>query len=79
MNQAQRDNLARALGIPPSEQSILDAGSNHSYSCRCSTCIQWWIQMGPDGDPSIKGAYGPFTRDEILAEARRLNLPTSNL
>ena len=79
MNQTQRDAFARALGIDPITQSTLDMGSNHPFSCRCPICLRWWVTMGPDGDPSSPDAYGPFTRSEILAEATRLNLPTSSL
>lgn len=79
MNQAQKDALASALGISPETQRTLDVGSNHAHSCRCRTCLRWWVEMGPDGDPTDPSAYGPFTRDEVLAEARRMNLSPSLL
>jgi hypothetical protein len=70
MNQNQKDILADALGISPQDRAILDRGGNHGYHCRCNQCLQWWVLMGPDGmEP---GAYGPFTRDEVLAEAKRM-------
>lgn len=34
---------------------------DHDYDCRCSKCLQWWREAGPDED----GLYGPFTKDEI--------------
>lgn len=62
MNQNQKDQLARALGIDPETQATLDTGSGHPYHCRCETCRQWWKAMGPDPDT---GRHGPFTAEEI--------------
>ena len=62
MDKAFRDALAKELGIPPEEQAMLDAASNHKYSCRCEQCRQWWKSVGPDPD---SGKYGPFTEEEV--------------
>lgn len=37
-------------------------GSDHSYDCRCMTCLNWWRMMGPNPET---GKYGPFTEEEI--------------
>lgn len=37
--------------------------SNHSGSCRCDLCLQWWATLGPDDD----GKYGPFIEAEVSA------------
>lgn len=62
--QARLDEIAAALRIPKVSQEVLDAGSNHPYSCRCETCWRWWKLMGPSDD----GGYGPFTEEEIRAD-----------
>lgn len=56
-----RDALARALGITPEEQRVLDTGNEHNYRCRCDNCKDYWRLMGPDET----GTYGPFTADEM--------------
>ncbi len=61
-----RPDIAKALGIPPDEQAILDAGSRHFYTCRCQQCKLWWQLMGPE-DGSEDG-YGPFKPEEIEDE-----------
>lgn len=65
MNQEQKDKLAAALGIPKEEQVVLDVGSNHPYTCKCSVCLEWWLQMGPEDDGTPEGSYGPSTKAEI--------------
>lgn len=77
MNQDQRDKLAAAMGIPADERAILDAGSNHDGRCRCQTCLRWWVLMGPDG--GVPGRYGPFNRDEVVAEAVEWGKPIDGL
>lgn len=69
MNQAEKDRLARLLGISKEDQQVLDAGSAHSFNCRCETCRRWWKKMGPqDADENGRGTdYGPFTKEEIEA------------
>lgn len=56
----------------PEALAALDAGSNHPYNCRCATCLTWWAHMGPDGGDA--GDYGPFTKDEVNGEQRRLGI-----
>ncbi len=74
---ASNQELAELFGIPPDEQFILDGGSDHVYNCRCQQCRRWWVLMGPNGgDP---GDYGPFTRDEVVAEATAWGKPTEEL
>lgn len=60
MDQANKDKLAKALGIPPEEQAVLDSGGDHPFTCTCETCRNWWKLMGPDGD-----TYGPFKPEDI--------------
>lgn len=67
MNQQQKDQFARAMGIPAEDQVILDNSSNHPYNCRCIQCLDWWVLMGPDGGEP--GKYGPFTRTEVVVRA----------
>lgn len=62
MNQDQKNELARQLGIDPATQFILDEGSNHQYDCKCDTCKAWWQKMGPNPDTLD---FGPFTLEEI--------------
>ena len=61
LQQAVRD-LAVANGIPA---DFMDA-SNHSYQCRCDSCLHWWVGMGPEDDGDGWG-FGPFTLEEYLA------------
>lgn len=63
MSQEQKNRWATLLGITPEEQVVLDAGSEHPFTCRCQTCLQWWVQMGPDGGET--GNYGPFDEEEV--------------
>jgi hypothetical protein len=71
--------LERRMGmaIPADELAVLDANSNHPYTCRCKNCCRWWVLMGPDGGED--GNYGPFSRDEVLAEAKEWGKPTEML
>lgn len=48
--------LADKFGISTDFRSA----SNHPYSCTCSGCRNWWLQMGPDPDNSPERAFGPF-------------------
>ena len=70
MTQQQKDQLAAGLGITPNEQDVLDVGSAHPFTCRCSICREWWIAMGPENadeedDLGYEPKYGPFTKEEI--------------
>ncbi len=47
---------------------ILD--TKHGYECACPRCLTWWALMGPDGGEP--GCYGPFTKDQVNAEQRRI-------
>lgn len=75
MKQEQMDKFAKALGISPEVQQTLDTGSNHDYRCKCGVCLQWWVEMGPDGGEP--GNYGPFDAEEVIAacEARGMKFP----
>lgn len=66
-----RNQFAESLGISPTDQAILDAGSNHNYRCTCEQCCSWWVLMGPDGDEP--GHYGPFTREQVVEKARKMS------
>mgnify|MGYP001596423102 FL=1 len=51
----------------------LDMGSSHKYGCRCTTCLEWWVLMGPDcGDYH---SFGPFTAAEVEARAKEMGEP----
>lgn len=70
MDQPFKDKPAEQLGIPKDVQDTLDVGSDHPFMCKCETCRQWWIAMGPynfeDADkPGFIPHYGPFTQGEI--------------
>ncbi len=65
MDQAELDIIARALGITPEEQGILDTGMDHPHGCRCETCWEWWLLVGPN----VNGEYGPFTVEEMIADS----------
>lgn len=69
MSREFMDNLAAQLGIPKEKQAALDVGSNHPFTCRCSTCRDWWKLMGPENAPEVEEGeepeYGPFTKEEI--------------
>lgn len=62
MNQDFKDAMAKALGIDPEIQNILDSGSNHPYGCTCETCRLWWQKMGPE---DYDRPYGNFTIEQI--------------
>lgn len=40
--------------------------SNHSGSCKCQKCLQWWVQMGPE-ETSYGWSFGPFSKEEFTA------------
>ena len=50
---------------------------NHPYQCRCSACLAWWAQVGPEPDKVFipEDDYGPFTEAEVEAEIARLAAP----
>lgn len=55
--QKMLDHLQEKMNIP----NYLNEGSDHPYDCRCDTCKQWWMNVGPDED----GLYGPFSVEEM--------------
>ena len=55
------DGMQEALGISDEKAQILNEGSEHPYHCRCSTCLAWWVSMGPEHDET----WGPFSAAEI--------------
>jgi len=57
------------------EKRALDAGSNHTYDCRCEKCLTWWAMCGPDG--GVPGNYGPFDKAEVNERQRELGLGES--
>ena len=54
--------LAYKAGV---HDSVLE-GSNHPYACRCATCLQWWVNCGPE-DAGDYWSFGPFTQAEYEA------------
>lgn len=41
--------------------------SDHPYNCRCQKCLDWWVDIGPDGgEPD---SFGPFTTEEVMKRA----------
>lgn len=63
MNEHQEQAIADILGIDTETKAVLDAGSDHVFSCRCEVCRRWWAAMGPED-----GSYGPFTEQEVHAD-----------
>ena len=55
------DVLQNAMRMSDEELRDLSEGSEHSYHCRCSTCLAWWVSMGPEHDET----WGPFSAAEI--------------
>lgn len=47
-------------------KNVLDIASNHSYSCRCSVCLAWWVAVGPEDLGDGEWSVGPFTKQEFL-------------
>jgi hypothetical protein len=56
--QRMLDQFAKEFDIP---ESVVQ-GADHPYSCRCDTCFEYWVNIGPDPDTE---RYGPFTREEV--------------
>jgi hypothetical protein len=63
--------------IPQDELEVIDGTSDHDYRCNCNTCLRWWVLMGPDGGEP--GKYGPFTREQVIAEANAWGKPVKFL
>ena len=61
-------DYAHQFGI---DDSFIEA-SDHPYTCGCSKCKNWWVDMGPDPDT---GRCGPFTLEEINVVRRVRGLP----
>ncbi len=57
--------LADALGVPPEEMAVLDAGNEHAYGCECSKCLHWWRLMGPNPGEDLSDPYGPFAIERV--------------
>ena len=77
MNELEKLKLKLRSAIPTDEVNVLDVGSEHPSGCVCETCCRWWVLMGPDGGEA--GRYGPFTRDQVIAEANEWGKPTEGL
>jgi hypothetical protein len=58
--QQVRDALRAEVG-----ENFAEA-TGHPHSCRCAKCWHWWRDMGRDPDSD---GYGPFTMEEIKADA----------
>lgn len=56
------DKVADECQISAEERAVLDAASGHPFSCKCSTCAEWWKLCGPDPDTR---RFGPFTAEEL--------------
>jgi len=42
--------------------------TSHRYGCRCDSCKQWWVKMGPtEHDVRDEWSYGPFSEEEYVA------------
>ena len=55
----------RSIFADEISDEFMDA-TEHSYSCRCKSCIMWWVTMGPEEGPD-GWTFGPFTEEEFLA------------
>lgn len=66
MDRNTMDKLAESLGIDKKTQAILDEGSDHPYTCRCPTCLQWWVAMGAANPGDGDDDFGPFTKEEVI-------------
>jgi len=62
-------------GMTPREREVTLVASNHQYSCRCWHCLEWFATCQSD-DPADYD-FGPFTKEEINAKQRELNVPIS--
>jgi len=51
--------------LAPEFANTIEA-SNHNYNCRCASCLQWWVSVGPE-DTGSGWSYGPFTEAEYVA------------
>ena len=60
LQQAIRDMFSDDLDV-----EFMDA-TEHPYTCRCESCIKWWVTMGPEEGPD-GWTFGPFTEAEFLA------------
>lgn len=72
-----QDSLAADIVKEHGQEALdaLDAGSNHPFTCRCLTCLRWWAHCGPEWeDENMPAGYGPFTKDEVNGEQRRLGI-----
>lgn len=69
-----KDRLAAELEKEMGTEGLaaFDAASNHNFRCRCGICLGWWAHMGPEEPGDVD--YGPFTKDEVNAEQRRLGI-----
>lgn len=52
--------LARREGM-----AVIVEASSHPYDCRCASCLQWWVQIGPE-ETGNGWSFGPFTEQEFL-------------
>lgn len=68
------ESFLRSLSEDMSKEDIhvCNTAGSHPFRCNCPTCLHWWALAGPDGDKP--GCYGPFTKDEVNAKQRELNI-----
>lgn len=59
------DGMQETMGMDDEEARVLTEGSDHSYHCRCATCLDWWASIGPEFKDGKTPTYGPFTEQEI--------------
>lgn len=60
---AYLDNLASKL---PAE--FVEA-TEHMYRCNCPKCLDWWVDMGPDGERDAPDEFGPFAWEVVRDRA----------
>lgn|GEM_PF-2222466 len=75
--QELKDELGSAITQEHGAAALaaLEVASDHPYTCRCRVCLQWWAHCGPEWeDEDVPAGYGPFTKDEVNAEQRRLGI-----
>ena len=64
------EGLRQRAGMDEPTAKMLLEGSDHHYNCRCDTCLEWWVALGPEDLGGGKRGYGPFSETEIKAFGR---------